>query len=92
MKEKKKQKLLKAGFEARARARREKEKEREEKEREERREEAEREADLQGWAQRTRLEHEVMLSWFDIWQSLRRFSVDSHEQDQRTHPEESRLE
>jgi len=83
---------LKAGFEARARARREKEKEREEKEREERREEAERETDLQGWAQRMRQEHEVMLSWLDIWQSLRRFSVDSHEQDQRTRAEESRPE
>ncbi|KAF8341684.1 chromatin remodeling complex subunit [Amanita rubescens] len=62
LKEKKKQKLLKAGFEARARARREKEKEREEKEREERREEAEREADLQGWAQRTRQEHETLMN------------------------------
>ncbi|KAF8624818.1 hypothetical protein AX15_005705 [Amanita polypyramis BW_CC] len=62
LKEKKKQKLLKAGFEARARARREKEKEREEKEREEKREEAEREADLQGWARKTRQEHENLMN------------------------------
>ena len=83
---------MKAGFEARARARREKEKEREEKEREERKEEAERETDLPGWAQRTRQEHEVMLLWLDILQSLRKVSVDPHEQDQRTRPEESCLE
>ncbi|KAK2462122.1 hypothetical protein APHAL10511_006585 [Amanita phalloides] len=62
LKEKKKQKLLKAGFEARARVRREKEKEREEKEREERKEEAEREADLQGWAQKNRQEHETLMN------------------------------
>lgn len=59
MKEKKKQKLMKAGFEARARARREKEREREEKEKEERREEEERLEDLDGWGRRKRQEHEV---------------------------------
>ncbi|KAI5991317.1 hypothetical protein F5J12DRAFT_907516 [Pisolithus orientalis] len=50
LKEKKKQKLLKAGFEARARARREKEKEREEREAEER------------WAGRLRKEQEAIMS------------------------------
>ncbi|PFH50709.1 hypothetical protein AMATHDRAFT_75400 [Amanita thiersii Skay4041] len=62
LREKKKQKLMKAGFEARARARREKEKEREEKEREEKREEEEREADFDGWARKTRQEHESLMS------------------------------
>ncbi|KAF8640654.1 hypothetical protein AX17_000311 [Amanita inopinata Kibby_2008] len=62
LKEKKKQKLIKAGFEARARARREKEKEREEKEREERKEEEERELDPAGWAQKTRQEHENLMN------------------------------
>lgn len=59
LKEKKKQKLMKAGYEARERARREKEREREEKEAEERREERERNLDLRGWAARVRKEHEV---------------------------------
>ena len=59
LKEKKKQKLLKAGFDARARARKEKEREKEEKEREERREEEEREADLNGWSRKLRQEQEV---------------------------------
>jgi len=62
LKEKKKQKLLKAGFEARARARREKEKEREEREAEERREGEERENDFEGWAGRLRRDQEVRLS------------------------------
>ncbi|KAG6331984.1 hypothetical protein ID866_7104 [Astraeus odoratus] len=62
LKEKKKQKLLKAGFEARARARREKEKEREEREAEERREEEERENDFEGWAGRLRREQEAIMS------------------------------
>ncbi len=61
LKEKKKQKLVKAGYEARARARREKEREREEKEREEKREEEEREADLGGWSRKLRQEQEVCL-------------------------------
>jgi actin-related protein 5 len=59
LKEKKKQKLLKAGFEARARARREKEREKEEKEREEKKEEEEREEDLGGWARKLKQEQEV---------------------------------
>ena len=59
IKEKKKQKLLKAGWEARARARREKEKEREEKEAEEKRDEDERENNFGEWANRLRREQEV---------------------------------
>ena len=51
--EKKKQKLMKAGYDARERARREKEREREEKEAEERREEEERNQDLSSWARKT---------------------------------------
>ncbi|KAF9542860.1 actin-like ATPase domain-containing protein [Agrocybe pediades] len=62
LKEKKKQKLMKAGFEARVRARKEKEREREEKEREEKREEEEREEDLDGWAKRLRREQEALMS------------------------------
>jgi actin-related protein 5 len=50
---------LKAGFDARIRAKREKEREREEKETEERRDLEEREADLDGWANKMRKEHEV---------------------------------
>jgi len=59
LKEKRRQKLLKAGFESRARARKEKEREREEKQREEKREEEEREMDLDGWARKLRQEQEV---------------------------------
>lgn len=62
LKEKRKQKLMKAGLDARARARREKEREREEKEKEEKKEEQEREADLGGWVQKTRQEHESLMT------------------------------
>ncbi|KAI3615652.1 chromatin remodeling complex subunit [Moniliophthora roreri] len=62
LKEKKKQKLLKAGFEARARARKEKEREREEKEREEKKEEEERDADLGAWSRRMRQEQETLMA------------------------------
>ncbi|KAL4069236.1 hypothetical protein J3A83DRAFT_4095857 [Scleroderma citrinum] len=62
LKEKKKQKLLKAGFEARARARREKEKEKEEREAEERREEEERENNFEGWAGRLRRDQEAIIT------------------------------
>lgn len=62
IKEKKKQKLMKAGFDARARARREKEKEREEKEAEGRREEEERENNFDDWAARLRREQEAIMS------------------------------
>ena len=57
MKEKKKQKLLKAGFEARARVRREKEKALEERAAEERKEDDERATDPSAWAARVRAEH-----------------------------------
>ncbi|KAG6816261.1 hypothetical protein H0H87_007342 [Tephrocybe sp. NHM501043] len=62
LKEKRKQRLMKAGFEARARAKREKERERAEKEAEERREEEEREADLGAWARKMRGEQETLMS------------------------------
>lgn len=61
LKEKKKQKLMKAGYEARERARREKEREREEREAEVKREEDEREQDLEGWSSKMRKEHEVSI-------------------------------
>ncbi|OJA15150.1 hypothetical protein AZE42_04698 [Rhizopogon vesiculosus] len=62
LKEKKKQKLMKAGFDARARARREKEKEREEKEAEEKREEEERENNFDEWATKLRREQEAIMT------------------------------
>ena len=62
LKEKRKQKLLKAGYEARERARKEKEREREEREAEERREEEERERDLGSWAGKLRKEHEGLMT------------------------------
>ncbi|KAF9007940.1 actin-like protein Arp5p [Cyathus striatus] len=62
LKEKKKQKLLKAGWEARARARKEKEREREEREQQEKKEEEERETDLGGWARKLRQEQESLMS------------------------------
>ncbi|KAF8837942.1 actin-like ATPase domain-containing protein [Paxillus ammoniavirescens] len=62
LKEKKKQKLMKAGWDARARARREKEKEREEKVAEERRDEEERENNFEEWASRLRREQEALMN------------------------------
>ncbi|KAH7926202.1 actin-like ATPase domain-containing protein [Leucogyrophana mollusca] len=62
LKEKKKQKLLKAGFDARLRARREKEKEKEEKDAEERREEEDRERNFDEWAARLRREQEAIMN------------------------------
>lgn len=62
LKEKRKQRLMKAGFEARARAKREKERERAEKEKEERKEEEERDMDLEGWSKKMRQEQEVQLN------------------------------
>lgn len=59
LKEKKKQRLMKAGYDARERAKREKEREREEREAEERREEEDRDRDLAGWASKLRKEQEV---------------------------------
>ncbi|KAH8120692.1 chromatin remodeling complex subunit [Phellopilus nigrolimitatus] len=61
LKEKRKQRMMKAGWEARVRVRREKEREREEKEAEERREADERERDLGGWADKLRREHEATM-------------------------------
>ncbi|KAH9977560.1 actin-like ATPase domain-containing protein [Russula compacta] len=57
LKEKKKQKLIKAGFEARARARREKERALEERAAEERKEDEERAAEPSAWVARVRAEH-----------------------------------
>ena len=62
LKEKKKQKLMKAGHDARERAKREKEREREERAAEERREEEERDRDLGGWAARLRREQETIMT------------------------------
>ena len=62
LKEKKKQKLMKAGYEARERAKREKEREREERAAEERREEEERDRDLAGWASKLRKEQEAIMN------------------------------
>ncbi|KZT24689.1 actin-like protein Arp5p [Neolentinus lepideus HHB14362 ss-1] len=62
LKEKKKQRLLKAGFDARARARREKEREKEEREAEERMDDEERERDLAGWASKLRNQHEALMN------------------------------
>ncbi|KAF8588490.1 actin-like ATPase domain-containing protein [Ramaria rubella] len=61
LKEKRRQKLMKAGFEARMRARREKEREKAQREDEARREHEERERDLHGWAARIRAEHEAAM-------------------------------
>ncbi|KDQ54977.1 hypothetical protein JAAARDRAFT_693616 [Jaapia argillacea MUCL 33604] len=62
LKEKKKQKLMKAGFDARMRARREKEREREEREADERRDMEARESDLSGWANKLRKDHEGIMN------------------------------
>ncbi|KJA21851.1 hypothetical protein HYPSUDRAFT_41467 [Hypholoma sublateritium FD-334 SS-4] len=62
LKEKKKQKLMKAGFEARVRARKEKEREREEREVQERKEEEERDMDFGGWSRKLRQEQEALMA------------------------------
>ncbi|KAF7340217.1 hypothetical protein MVEN_01940300 [Mycena venus] len=62
LKEKKKQKLIKAGFEARARARKEKEREREERQKEELKEEEERQGDLGAWVRKMRGEQEALMT------------------------------
>ncbi|KAG6919454.1 hypothetical protein DXG01_005713 [Tephrocybe rancida] len=61
LKEKRKQRLMKAGFEARVRAKKEKEREKAEREAEERKEEEEREMDLGGWSRRMRQEQETLI-------------------------------
>jgi actin-related protein 5 len=59
LKEKRKQRLLKAGFDARLRARKEKEREKEERDAEAEREREERERDLEAWSTRLRRRYEV---------------------------------
>jgi actin-related protein 5 len=61
LKEKRKQKLLKAGWEARMKARNEKQREKEEREADERRETEDRERDLTAWASGLRKHQEVSL-------------------------------
>ncbi|KAG5646922.1 hypothetical protein DXG03_001998 [Asterophora parasitica] len=61
IKEKRKQKLMKAGFEARARARAEKERTRLEREASDRKEDEEREGDLLGWSKKLRQEQEGLM-------------------------------
>lgn len=61
LKEKKKQRLLKSGWEFRVKAKKEKEREREEREAEVRREEEERNEDLEGWAKRLRGQQEKLM-------------------------------
>ncbi|KAG9104142.1 Nuclear actin-protein involved in chromatin remodeling [Ceratobasidium sp. 370] len=61
LKEKRRQRLLKAGYEARIRARKEKEAARKEKEEEERRELQERTLDPAGWAAKLREDHELLV-------------------------------
>lgn len=64
LKEKRRQKLMKAGYEARLKNRQGKEREKALKEEAARRETEEREHDLQGWTSRVRAEHEVRLMLF----------------------------
>jgi actin-related protein 5 len=59
LKEKRRQRLLKAGYEARLKARKEKEAARREKEEEERRDLEERTNDPVGWASKLKEDHEV---------------------------------
>ncbi|KAF8605000.1 actin-like protein Arp5p [Ceratobasidium sp. AG-I] len=61
LKEKRRQKLLKAGYDARVRARKEKEAAKKEKEEEERRELEERTTDPTGWAAKLREDHELLV-------------------------------
>ncbi|KAF8323091.1 actin-like ATPase domain-containing protein [Clavulina sp. PMI_390] len=61
IKEKRKQKLAKAGYEARVRARKEKEREREAKAAAEQQEQEEREADPAAWTTRVRQEHSIVM-------------------------------
>ncbi|EJD55697.1 actin-like ATPase domain-containing protein [Auricularia subglabra TFB-10046 SS5] len=60
LKEKKKQRLLKAGYEARLRVKAEKEKAKRDAEEAQRKEDEERERDLPGWCGRVRAEHEAL--------------------------------
>jgi actin-related protein 5 len=62
LKEKKKQKLMKAGYDARIRAKREKERDKEEREAEEKKEEEERDNDLAEWAGKLKKEQEALMT------------------------------
>ncbi|KAI0693655.1 hypothetical protein BC835DRAFT_1275708 [Cytidiella melzeri] len=62
LKEKRKQKLMKAGWDARERIRKDKEREREERAAEEQREQDERNQDLRGWSTKLRREHETLMN------------------------------
>ncbi|EIN13328.1 actin-like ATPase domain-containing protein [Punctularia strigosozonata HHB-11173 SS5] len=62
IKEKRKQKLMKAGYDARQRAKREKEREREERLADEQRERDERERDLTGWADKLKRDHAAIVT------------------------------
>ncbi|KAF7986150.1 hypothetical protein HWV62_38522 [Athelia sp. TMB] len=62
LKEKKKQRLMKAGYEARIRAKKEKERDREEKEAEDKKEEEERDRNLGEWAGKMRREQEAIMN------------------------------
>lgn len=59
IKEKRKQRLIKAGYEARMRAKQEKQREKEAREEEERKEAEDRERNPRGWAEKLRREYEV---------------------------------
>jgi actin-related protein 5 len=59
IREKRKQRLMKAGWEARVKIREEKQREKERVEEEKRKEEEERQLDPEGWARKMRLQHEV---------------------------------
>lgn len=72
VKEKRRQKLMKAGYDARVRARKEKEREREEGEAKERAEAEDRERDLVGWAGKLRTEHEVNIITYYLGRILTR--------------------
>ncbi|EJT98924.1 chromatin remodeling complex subunit [Dacryopinax primogenitus] len=61
LKEKRKQRLMKAGYDARMRARAEKEREGERKRQAEKEEEEERERDLKGWSDKLKREHEAVM-------------------------------
>lgn len=73
IKEKRRQRLMKAGYDARLRARAEKEKWRLAREEQDRQEEREREADSKTWAARVRKEHSVRLMALKCFPRLNAF-------------------
>ena len=66
LKEKKKQRLLKAGYDARVRAKAEAEQLRRNAEEAARKEDEERERDPEGWSARVRAEHDVCVSYVEV--------------------------